>query len=77
MKSLFEENSGTYRKEGDYYLPNLALPDEPEHPIGIWGQRRLDYLKKHRRVLYLNLITSGQLAQHLHEVDAGAHELRE
>ena len=30
MKYLFEEMSGTYRQEGDYLIPNLALPDEPE-----------------------------------------------
>jgi hypothetical protein len=77
MKSLFEENGGTYRKEGDYYLPNLALPDEPEHPIGVWGERRLDYLKKHRRILYVDLLTSGRLTGHLREVDTCAHERRE
>ncbi len=30
MKSLFEKMGGTYRQEGDYLIPNLALPDEPE-----------------------------------------------
>lgn len=34
MKSLFEEMGGTYRQEGDYLIPNLALPDEPEYQIG-------------------------------------------
>ena len=34
MKSLFEEMGGTYRQEGDYLIPNLALPEEPEYQIG-------------------------------------------
>ena len=61
MKSLFEQNGGTYRNVNGYQIPNLTLPDEPEYPIGIWGQRRLIYLKKHKRVIYTNLLTSGKL----------------
>ncbi|MDD4493650.1 MAG: TnpV protein [Eubacteriales bacterium] len=75
-KSLFEQQGGTYRTVGDYRIPNLTLPDEPEYHIGIWGQRRLDYLKKHKRILYTNLLTSGKLAEHLHEIDVAAFERR-
>ena len=77
MKSLFEQQGGTYTKVGDYYLPNLTLPDEPEYHIGIWGQRRLDYLKKHRKGFYAILCTTGKLAEHLHEIDETAFERRE
>ena len=77
MKSLFEQNDGTYSAVGDYTLPNLSVPDENEHYIGIWGHRRLNYLKTHRRVLYGNLLTSGKLTEHLCEVDAVAYERRE
>ena len=77
MKSLFEQNGGTYRREGDYYVPNLTLPDEPEYHIGIWGQRRRDYLKKHRPVFFTNLLTSGKLNEHLREIDETAYERRE
>ena len=45
--------------------------------IGIWGHRRLDYLKTHRRILYINLLTSGKLTDHLREVDAAANARRE
>ena len=48
MKSLFEEMGGTYRKEGDYLIPSLALPDEPEYQIGKYGRMRRSYLKEHR-----------------------------
>lgn len=51
MKSIFEQIGGTYTKQGDYCLPNLTLPAEDERPIGVWGQRRLNYLKHHRKVL--------------------------
>lgn len=77
IKSLFEENGGTYREDGDYCLPNLALPNEADYYIGVWGQQRLDYLKKHRRALHVNLLTSGHLATHLRDVDAAARERRE
>jgi len=53
MKSLFEQSGGIYSAASDYRIPNLILPDNPEYHIGIWGQRRLDYLKKHRRILYI------------------------
>ena len=53
MKSLFEEMGGTYRQEGDYLIPNLALPDEPEYQIGKYGRMRRNYLKEHRPVLYM------------------------
>ncbi|MBP3626634.1 MAG: TnpV protein [Clostridia bacterium] len=74
MKSLFEQTGGTYTKVGDYYLPNL-LPAEKEVEIGIWGQRRLRYLKQHRKVLYTNLLTSGKLNSHLADVNKQAEEM--
>ena len=51
MKSLFEEMGGTYRQEGDYLIPNLALPEEPEYQIGKYGHMRRSYLKEHRPIL--------------------------
>ena len=59
--TLFEQMGGTYTRQGDYLLPDLVLPAEEGRPIGIWGQRRLRYLKQHRRILYYNLPTSGKL----------------
>lgn len=74
MKSLFEQNGGTYSTMSDYRVPNLTLPYESEYHIGVWGQRRLDYLKRHKRVLYINLLTSGKLTEHLREIDTSASE---
>ena len=75
MKSLFEEYGGTYTMQGDYCLPNITLPAEEERPIGVWGQRRLRYLKQHHKVLYYNLITSGKLHSHLADVEEQAQNL--
>ena len=75
MKSLFEKSGGTYTMQGDYRLPNLTLPAEDERPIGVWGQRRLNYLKHHRKVLYYNLLTSGKLYSHLADVEEEAQAL--
>ena len=69
MKSLFEEMGVTYRQEGDYLIPNLSLPEEPEYQIGKYGCMRRSYLKEHRPVLYANLLTSGTLHRHLAEID--------
>ena len=77
METLFEQHGGTYSAVGDYLLPNLTVPNDSEYQIGIWGQRRLNYLKTHRRVFYVNLLTSGKLTEHLREIDTTAFERRE
>ena len=74
MKSIFEQMGGTYRQEGDYLIPNLALPEEPEYQIGKYGRMRRSYLKEHRPVLYANLLTSGTLHRHLAEIDQACNE---
>ena len=75
MKSIFEQIGGTYTMQGDYRLPNLILPAEEERRIGVWGQRRLRYLKQHHKVLYYNLLTSGKLHSHLADTEQQAQAL--
>lgn len=75
MKSLFEQMGGTYTQQGDYLLPDLQLPPEEERPIGVWGRRRLHYLREHHPILYTNLKTSGQLRSHLADVEEQANAL--
>lgn len=75
MKSLFEQNGGTCTMQGDYRLPDVTLPPEEERPIGIWGQRRLRYLKQHHKVLYYNLLTSGKLHSDLADTEKQAQAL--
>ena len=75
-KHIYNEQTGiSYTLHGDYYLPDLALPDEEEQPIGLWGQRHLRYIKQNRKVLYLNLLTSGKLNGYLADLDKQAEEM--
>ena len=74
MKSLFEEMGGTYRKEGDYFIPNLELPPTSDYQLGKYGRMRRSYLKEHRPVLYASLLTSGTLHRHLAEIDQACNE---
>ena len=73
-KRIFEELGGKYERQGDYLIPCLTVPAEEEQPIGIWGQRHLDYMKQHRRVTYTNLLTSGRLNVYLVDIDRQAKE---
>ena len=70
MQTIFEKLDGTYRQECDYLLPNIEVPESPQ--IGIWGQRRLQYLRTNKRVLYTTMLISGALKDHLEEVDKSA-----
>ena len=74
-KYIFDEKNGLhYELVGDYYLPCLTI-DEPEQPIGIWGQRRSRFLKEHKKIEYMNLLTTGKLNAHLVEVDQQAQDM--
>lgn len=77
MKQHFkDEKTGIlYTLQGDYYLPDLALPAEEQQPIGIWGQRHLRHIKQNRRVLYTNLLTSGKLNSYLADINRQAEEM--
>lgn len=73
---IYDESNGLwYARQGEYYLPELALPSEEEKPIGLWGQRHLQYLKEHKQFVYLNLLTSGRLNEYLASVDEQAEEM--
>ena len=74
-KTLFEEMGGTNIRVGDYFLPDLKLPETETQSIGIWGQRHLRYLKEYRRVFYFNLLTSGKLNNYLADIDRQAEEM--
>lgn len=73
-KTIFEELGGRYERQGDYFIPCIALPAEKEQPIGLFGRRHLDYLKQYRRVTYINLLTSGRLISYLADIDRQAQE---
>ena len=74
MKPIIkDERTGlSYELVGEYYLP-AGEDDLP--PLGIWGRRRLTYLKARRRDLYADLLLSGKLEEHLSSIDADAAEM--
>ena len=76
-KHIYNEQTGiSYTLHGDYYLPDLALSDEEKDvEIGVWGQRHLRYIKQHRKVLYLNLLTSGKLNGYIADIDKQAEDM--
>lgn len=67
----------TYEMRGDYSLPNLTVPDEPEAIFGKYALLRREYLKQHRKVLFTNLLTSGKLTAHLMEIEKAAQSRME
>ena len=71
-KSLFEQLSGTYRRENGYLIPNLKLPTAGEQPIGLYGQRHLQYLKQYHKGTYITLLTRGKLNAYLADIDRQA-----
>ena len=73
IKTIFEEMGGTYTQVGDYYLPDLKLPEEEKQAnIGVWGMRHKRFLKENHRVLYSNLMTSGKLVTYLDDIEQQA-----
>ncbi len=75
-KVIYDEKNGLwYELQGDYYIPCLRLPEEEQQHIGVWGQRHLRYIKQNRKVLYLNLLTSGKLKGYLADLDKQAEEM--
>lgn len=75
-KVIYDEKNGLwYELQGDYYIPCLKLPEEEQQPIGVWGQRHLRYIKRNRKVLYINLLTSGKLNGYLSDLDKQAEEM--
>lgn len=75
-KYIYDEKNGLwYELHGDYYIPCLKLSNEEQRPIGIWGQRHLQYLRQHRKALYTKLLTSGTLNGYLADLNEQAESM--
>ena len=74
MKTIFEEIDGTYRQVGDYFIPNITLPDNGEYQIGKYRRMRRSYLKEYRKILYNNYVLEGMPFKHLAEIDQACNE---
>ena len=75
MKSIYENLGGTYKANGDYRLPTLALSHEEPVKVGVWGQRYHRHLKENHRIIYYNYLTKDTLNKHLAEVDIQAEKM--
>ena len=75
MKSYFEEHGGTYAQIGDVLIPDLVMNPQPEGEIGVWGWRRKQYLKEHRKGVYNAMLLRGTLTQHLIDINTEALDL--
>ena len=75
-KQFTDEKTGiSYTLHGDYYLPNLVLPEETEaRSIGIYGERHKRYLKNNRKIIYSNLLCAGKLHTYLADINEQVQE---
>ena len=67
----------TYTMQGDYLLPDLTMPEQPEQSMGRYARMRRKFLKEHHKVRYYNLLTSCTLNEHLNETEQRATELEQ
>lgn len=75
-KYIYDESNGLwYELHGDYYIPCMSLSDEEQRPIGIWEQRHLRYLRQHRKMLYMELLTTGKLNGYLADLNEQAETM--
>lgn len=77
MKSIFEENGGTYSQVGDVLIPDLVMDPQPEGEIGVWGRRRKRYLQEHRKGVYNAMLLNGTLTKHLIDTNEAALDYME
>ena len=76
-KHITNEKTGiSYTLHGDYYLPDLKLPEpEDKRPIGRWGRMHGEYLKKNKRHIFDSMLTSGKLHSYLVDIDEQARDM--
>ena len=62
-----------YIRSGDYYIPDLKLPEE-KRPIGKWGRMHREYLKEYHPIQYTNLVLSCKLWTYLADLNEQTQE---
>ena len=72
MQSLFEQMGGTYRREGDYLIPNISVPDTKEYNIGKYGSLHKKFIKENYPGYYTTLLMLGKLFDYLEKIDLRA-----
>ena len=73
-KRIYDESNGLwYERQGDYYLPCLAAPEQ--QPVGVWGELHRRYLRENRHAVYSGLLISGKLDAYLADIDRQAEAM--
>lgn len=67
----------TYTRQGDYYLPNLTLPEQPQVELGMYAHLRRRFLENQHKILYFNLLTKCKLVEHLADIEQQAFDMEE
>ena len=75
MKEKFIENGIEYVKAGDYYFPNLSVPNNKEYNIGKYGRLHAKFIKENRPCFYTAKMIDGTWLAYLSEIDASAKEM--
>ena len=75
MKEKFIENGIEYVRNGDYYIPNLTVPDDKVYNIGKYGRLHSIFIKENRPGLYSMKMLNGTWLAYLEEVDTSAKEM--
>ena len=77
-KQIYDVKNGlSYTLHGDYYLPDLALPEEEKPTYGKYSMLRRTFLKEHRKGLYMSMFLQGKMVEHLNQIDRAATERME
>ena len=75
MKEKFIENGIEYVRHEDYYLPNLAVPDDKTYNIGKYGRLHSKFIKENHRAIYSMRMLNGTWLAYLEEIDTTAKEM--
>ena len=74
-KTKIDERTGIeYHLEGDYYIPNLVMPEQEKITLNKYGRMRLNYLKENKKAEYSIMLMDGTLNSHLKEIQETATE---
>ena len=74
-KSKIDERTGVeYHLEGDYYIPNLVIPEQEKITLNKYGRMRLNYLKENKKAEYTIMLMDGTLNSYLKEIQKTATE---
>lgn len=72
---IYDKTNGiSYTLVGDYYIPNVKLPEDDDRPIGKWGRMHRAYLEETNSLLLNHLILTGKLHNYLADLDEQAQD---